>query len=431
MVSKARRGVIPGGRTLGVILALVLLLLPAIPETTTAAGLTIRTAEAVADFPNGITFTLVADADQPITALELRYHPTYSPITRVARPSFTPGTTIELTYLLDLELNYLPPGIDVVYRWLFTLQDGSVVETPEQAVFYMDPLRDWQTLQRDNVTLYYYAGSAEFAQEALDTTVASIERFEQTFDVRSERPLRVVMYGSERDFLSVLPFNTDEWVGGFADPELSLIVVAIAPGNTSEIHRMLSHEVVHMVMAEATDNPFNSPPPWLNEGLASYYQDIPDDRFQPYLQRAVQAGQLDSVRALNSSFPSDPTAALLAYAESESIVQFIIEEKGAEAMGDLIRVFREGVSTDTAVEHALGISIEQLDYEWKQWLGYPGDSPSLGTTTGPIDPQDSRLAGLLQHGMNATMVLLAIGAGGLVVLRLRRVDDESEGDPAA
>ena len=408
-------------RFVGCLILIALLALPA-SAPAQAADVTIQTDSADPAFPTLITFKLVADVPQTATGVELRYRPAYSPVTSAARPGFTAGTHIDVSYPVDMTTHYLPPGIDVVYRWRITEQDGTTVDTPEKTVFYMDPRRQWQTLTEGPVTLYYYAGNPSFAQGAIDTTVHSIDRFDQTFGVTTTEPVRVVMYGSPQDFSAVLPQNSDQWVGGFADPELHLIVVGILPGVTDEVRRMLSHEAVHIVMAEVTDNPFNEPPTWLNEGLASYYQEVQDDRFPTYLNNAVEGGHLDTVRALNSSFPADPNAALLSYAESESIVRFIITRLGADKMAALIKVYANGVSYDDAVQQALGISVDELDREWKASLGYTGDRGPAAQVAAPAEPgplaTDRLTADLTRYGPLALAGLLLI-AGGLAAARLR------------
>src|SRR6185312_736627 len=104
----------------------------------------------------------------------------------------------------------------------------------------------------------------------------------------------------------------------------------------SEIERILSHEAVHLIVHQATENPFNEPPPWLDEGLATYYQAVADPRFGPVLQHAVSSGTLIPIKALNSSFPDDANQALQSYAESESIVNFILKTKGNDGMSALL-----------------------------------------------------------------------------------------------
>ena len=74
---------------------------------------------------------------------------------------------------------------------------------------------------------------------------------------------------------------------------------------------MVPHEISHLMLNQATWNPFNSPPNWLDEGLAVYLQETQESRFRQILDDAVDDGQLIPVRALNSSFPLDPDQARL------------------------------------------------------------------------------------------------------------------------
>jgi hypothetical protein len=113
---------------------------------------------------------------------------------------------------------------------------------------------------------------------------------------------------------------------------------------------------------------------------------------------------------------------LLAYAESESIVEFIIVEFGDDTMARLIAVFREAVSYDDAIERSLGISIEEFDAAWKAWLDYPGDDPDR--LAGPESATESgwdELLLLIALAGGAALMFLALGvAAVVVVVRARR-----------
>ncbi len=408
------------------------LLVPVAPAG--AADLTVSTETATVDFPTQLKFDLAADAPQPVQALEVWYRPEFSPVTQVSRPDFAGGSQhVSVSSAVDMQLHYLPPGLNIVYHWRLTLQDGSIVNTPEKTIFYMDNRYQWGSVTDGPVTVYYQKGDDQLGQEALKTTTQSIDKFHQTFNITTSEPVNIVVYGSSSAFASALPPNSAEWIGGIAEPELHLVLTGIQPGfdDKSEVHRVLSHESVHLVVGQATDNPFNTPPPWLDEGLATYYQEVPDTRFPGTLQRAVQSGQLIPIKALNSSFPDDPNQAILSYAESESIVTFIIKEKGADKMAALLNAFKQGVSNEQAVETGLGISIDQLDKEWKDWLGYSGDKEAAaaidpGTTDpgigqGPLDVLASSTS-LLLIGSAA---VLCIVAGAYVLRRSHSESNES------
>jgi hypothetical protein len=94
-----------------------------------------------------------------------------------------------------------------------------------------------------------------------------------------------------------------------------------------------------------------------------------DENAQEIVRAAAAEGRLLPIRSLNSSFPYDPNEVDLAYAESLSIVSFIIDHFGADKMGALIGAYREGLSHDDAARSALGVDLDELDRLWKESLG--------------------------------------------------------------
>ena len=395
------------GRFVTVLLGLVLLLALA-PPVEAEPAVTFQQVRATPAFPEAIEFVLDATADQEVTRLELLYRPEPSPVTTLVRPSFQPGRELHVTYRRDMLTNYLPPGIDILYRWRLHFADGSWVDSPEQTLLYLDQRYSWARFEQRPVQVFSAVADPAHGQTALAVTLGAIDRFRAAFGVEIEGPIRVIIYPSQRDLLSALPPQSAEWIGGFAQPELRLIVTGVPPGPgvEGELRRVLSHEVVHLMVAQATRNPYNSPPAWLDEGLAAYYQEVDDPRFGPILERAVREGRLIPVRALNSSFPVDPEQALLSYAESRSVVQFIVEQMGEKRMAALLRVFQEGVSYDDAVQRALGMTMEELDQAWKAWLGYPGDATGGMTDRSRAEPPAAADTPLLLIGLAALLTLL-------------------------
>jgi hypothetical protein len=396
----------------------------------TATGLQVQTDTATVDFPQSLVFHLVADVDQPVVSVETWYHPAFSPVTSVVRSDFTGGSHVDATNKVDMQLNYLPPGVDIIYRWRLTLRDGTVLETPEKTVLYMDTRYQWQTKTEGAVTVYYFKGDDQIGQATLDQTVKAINNKKQTFNLTADEPVRVVIYSSTRDFASALPPNSAEWIGGFTQPALHLVVTGVDKGNDpmSEIERILSHEAVHLIVHQATENPFNEPPPWLDEGLATYYQAVADPRFAPVLQNAVRTGTLIPVKALNSTFPDDPNQALLSYAESESIVNFILKSKGNDGMAALLHAYQGGVSNEQAVQSAFGETLDQLDTEWKKSLKYPGDagvSASIDSRHDGGGSHSNSAGPLTTPGLLGLAALLALGSGLYYTHRARKLPGDN------
>jgi hypothetical protein len=385
---------------------------------------------ATADFPDEIAFALTVEADSTIEEVELFWRPEHDVVLSAAYPDFQPGAHVELDHELDMRDNYLPPGLDIVYFWRVAERDGDITDSPEARVFYMDDEHDWDARTDDLVTVFWYAGGDGFSGDILESANHAAGRLSEQFGVVAGEPLRIVVYGDEGDFARALPPNSADWIGGQAYPGLNLIVAAIEPDSGErEIGRMVPHEVSHLILAQATENPWNSPPAWLDEGLAVYNQETEDERLPDVLDDAVDEGRLIPIRALNSSFPLDPDQALLSYAESMSVVTYIAGELGQQQLAALIAIFREGVSYDDAVERALGMTIDELDARWKAWLGYAGDRPAAENespdrpASAQVEEDDdlSRNEAIFVLSLTGCGALLGLGMGVFALLKLRRM----------
>jgi len=117
-----------------------------------------------------------------------------------------------------------------------------------------------------------------------------------------------------------------------------------------------------------------------------------------------------TLQTLSSTFPADPEQASLAYAQSGSVVEFIIDTYGQEALAGLLEIFSEGALYDEALEEALGVDTWGLDKAWRESIGAapleipaPAQATAMATaqsaaaateaapasTTAPTAPQES------------------------------------------
>jgi Peptidase MA superfamily len=372
------------------------------------------------EFPNRITFTLKAESDVEIRAAQLFYRPALAEITNLSQAEVTPGKTIDLTHEVNMQTRYLPPGLDIVYYWSLTDAQGQHHDTEPQTFLYEDGRFPWHSLTGGQVTVYYYSGNDDFGRDLLDTAQRTITKLTQRFGVAGNDPVHIVVYGSTRDFATSLPPNSAEWIGGQAHPDLGLIVTGIQPGGgaASEIRRVLPHEVSHLLLYQATKNPYGGPSHWLDEGLAVYNQETVDTSLKPLLNQAVKNGALLPVRALNSNFPLDPNEARLSYAESVSLVEFIVAKYGDAKLGELLRSFKDELSADEALQRTIGVDTDGLDAAWKASLGYGGDKAGAtvgpGATNTPLD----QLFPLLGVSLPIAALLLVV-MGALTIRWLR------------
>lgn len=320
------------------------------------------------DFPSTITFELSTETETPVDSAVLRYSIAGQEYSNMAEVRFDPGTDIEIEHTVDVELNYIEPGVDVTYYWVLSSDNQPVAQTAEQSFTWIDDSFDWQRIDSQDVSVYSYDTDADFAQYILQTAQDSADKYKSEYDVPDIDPMRIWVYASGRDFASTLRQNSESWIGGYSIPAAGVIGVPIEDGDDYSVERVISHEVSHHVLYQATKNPFSYPPTWLDEGLAVTGQLAGNENDLEIVLAALEEGTLPTLRTLTSSFPTDPAAANRSYATSHMAVQFIIDQWGWEGIQGIIHGFRESLTPDQALTAALGVDTEGLDTMFRAWL---------------------------------------------------------------
>ncbi|MGH2559760.1 MAG: peptidase MA family metallohydrolase [Thermomicrobiales bacterium] len=383
--------------------------------------------EVTPHFPETITFSLQGETPFELERVELLYSIADNPTLRLATPPFESGSTIEISHNLNLLVNFIPVGVDVTYQWRLTGTDGSVAETEPRSFTWQDDRFDWQSVTNDQVTVYSYNGNEAFSGLILETAQGTVDRLRTDFGVEEVPPIRIWAYKSTEDFRGTQMSNSESWIAGTAYPQYHVILAVLPEGDKYEVGRIVPHEISHQVLYEATRNPFNSPPIWLDEGLAVLNQDAGDEDFPALVQNAADQGRLFSVRALIATPPLDPADATLYYAESLSVVRFIVDHFGADRIAALIDAYRLGISHDEAAERALGVDLTELDRLWKASLGYQGDRGQAGGVSLGSGGRDGG-ASLLASGVliMAIAAVAAVVVGVVTIRRSRRTNEEEQ-----
>lgn len=346
--------------------------------TALAGSISIQQSKATPDFPNSIKFEVTAKiaANANLQKTTLNYQLQGNAATSVHSTDLKGvGGVSQISAALDTNRSYIPPGTHLTYYWEFTDKSGAVFDSPTQELAYQDKRFAFQDLSQGVVTVRWYQGSNAFGHAALDKALTTIDRLGREYNIKPTKAINITIYPDTQAMFTALPPNTAEWVGGQAMPTLGTIVLAIPPGNMSEIGRSIPHEVTHQVNYQATKNPYNYLPKWLDEGLAVYNQDQVDGFLNQAFQRGIDKQSLIPLRVLNGSFPADSQQSYMSYGESYNVVKYILKKYGNAGLERILASFKNGVSYDEAVQQGLGIGLDELDREWKASFGY-----AVGTT---------------------------------------------------
>jgi hypothetical protein len=130
----------------------------------------------------------------------------------------------------------------------------------------------------------------------------------------------------------------------------------------------ITHELTHLVIHQMTYNPYNWLPVWLDEGLAMYNQESIDSVFIYYLEKALRDNTLLSVRSLSSPFSADAEISYLSYAQSYSLVEYLISTYGQNKMLELLNTFKEGSGYDEALIKVYEFDMDDLNDLWFDYI---------------------------------------------------------------
>ena len=326
------------------------------------------------DFPDSIEFKIEAESDAEITDITLQYQMdkvSLLPVTSVVFPAFVAGEKTSAEWKWDMtQTGGLPPGADLSYWWSIEDASGHKADTPVKTLSFDDGRYEWKEAQGSSFNLYWYKGDGHFAQQLIEAGEDALSLLEDDIGAKPERTIEVYVYGSTQDLQGSLIFP-QEWTGGLAFTEYGIVALGISTEQLGWGEGAMAHEMAHLVVHQATMNGYGIDlPTWLDEGLAMYAEGpLSHDLAAVLRSAAEQTGGLISVQSLSSSFPADSASATLAYAESYSLVDYLLEHKGGrENMLDLLGAISDGSGYEEALQAVYGLSIAQLDSQWRQYL---------------------------------------------------------------
>jgi hypothetical protein len=353
--------------------ALLLLLSPSL----VAAGddIVVTASDVEVNFPSQAVFTLEAESYVDIVDVRLYYQVdkmNYVEVVSEGWADFTPASMIEANWVWDMRNASLPPGAEVTYWWMIEDADGNRFETSPEIMHFDDERYLWQSLtstvpQGGELTLFWYEGDDSFSQELMDACEEGLARLTQDIGTYPERPIKIYIYASTSDLQGAMIFP-QEWSGGVAFTAFSTIAIGIPPSELDWGKRALLHELTHLVVHQATFSPYGQLPLWLDEGLAMYNEGELDPVLRSYLEEAISEDELISVRSLCSPFSAETEKALLSYAQSYSLVEYLLDNYGQDSMLDLLTILKQGSTYDEALIEVYGFDIDGLDALWRGTL---------------------------------------------------------------
>ena len=379
------------------LLSALAILLPAGPAFAEEGEITVLDVDAESRFPDGVRFSVTAQSSDEIDEIRVFLKRTGETGSSSYRSvDFEPGTLVTGESILSTSGggDYFPPGTQIRYSFEIRDKAGAVYRTPEEDFIYDDGRFEWQTVSSGLISVDYYGEYVEQrAQTILEAAEETLEIMGPLLGIEPTEPLRIVSYNNYRHMSAALPFRSQavrehlQTSGMAFDDERVLLVL----GFDATIEGTVSHEFIHLLVAEAAGRTRSQVPAWLNEGLAEYGNIDRTDDYEAALRYGIFTRRLKPLW-FQHAFTGSPEDIIIAYGQGQSVVTFLIDRFGEGTIAELFRALQRTLNIDAALEEVYGLDQYGVDSAWRTAIGLE-PLPPPGELARQLEERSSAEAG--------------------------------------
>jgi len=360
---------------IGLFLMLTLLIFTVHPASAQGQNpIIINNSTVQADYPANLTFSCHAQSNTNITDIKLEYQVeqmSFAQVTAETEATFNPSSSVSATYSLNMQqYGQIPPGVIITYCWVVRDSAGNEIQSDQSHYTVVDNHHSWNNLTQGKINLYWYGQNQTFGNTITTEAQSALTTLANDTGATPEKTVNITIYTSPQDYAASVA-GAPEWAGGEELSQYNCILLMVRPEALSSDLPGVAHELTHVIVGQITFNPYNSIPFWLNEGLAVHIQfpqgNVPS-AFTTALSNAIANNSFISVRSLSDPFSAVTNKAYLSYAESVSIVTYLINQYGAAKMNQLLDTFQQGTTYDGALKTIYGFDMDGLFTQWKTWV---------------------------------------------------------------
>ncbi len=292
----------------------------------------------------------------------------------------------EGVYVWNMQVDYVTPNTLVTYEWR-AIDGDDVVVSDEGTIRYEDDRTrlDWQTAQLGETTVHWYGDAETQALRFGELAAVGVSQGEELLGTELAGPVDVFVYEDQEDFFAALGPGAREWTGAAAFGDIRTIFMWLGGGDRQYLETAMVHEVTHIVFGDATDNPYHEPATWINEGIAVWAETGDASEATAFVRDQAADGGLFAFDAISARFPIGDLGGSLSYAQGASMIDFIVDQHGREAIARMTAAYRDGASDEEALEAATGTSADEL---YEAFYAQFGIEPPTPVEPEPIAASD-------------------------------------------
>ncbi|MDF1498941.1 MAG: peptidase MA family metallohydrolase [Anaerolineales bacterium] len=261
----------------------------------------------------------------------------------------------------------LVPFAQIEYYWQVDLADGVIITSETERMNYHDQRFEWQDFARGSIAAHWVDGDLAWGQNLLAIAESVLPEMRALFGTAADTPIHIYVYPDQSTLQNSLRQAGINQVAAHALPETGAVLLSGKSGSETLIHleQDIPHELVHVLLHERMRAKKENLPVWLDEGLATHFEQTPRPIYRTALEDAAERDALLAMESLCASFPIAEDEKILAYAQSASFTNYLLDIYGSGGILLLLDAYEEGVSCTGGIQRVYRRSLGQLESEWK------------------------------------------------------------------
>jgi hypothetical protein len=232
----------------------------------------------------------------------------------------------------------------------------------------------WQDYKSTHFIIYYKNAKDNFVCHVADEAERYYDRIADGLGFRrynfwlwSDRA-KIYLYDDAQSYHAAT--KEPEWSSGFASLKAKTICTFCEAG--SFLDTVLPHEMGHIIFREFVGFDNYCIPHWLDEGVASFQENIKWRTADAVVKQAKKENKFIGFKDLSKLDPhsiKDTVSVEIFYAESLSIVNFLVQRFGKDQFSEFCQALNKFNDLDKALAHAYDFrNAQELDEAWERYL---------------------------------------------------------------
>ena len=229
---------------------------------------------------------------------------------------------------------------------------------------------DWSIIESDHF-LVRYIQDLSSAEDIQNIAEHFFPQATADLGYSTGRKIDIWFCETRKEFERTVNAPIQDWAAGCAYPLQARIVLldpALSEDRRIDLVRIVEHEITHVIFGLYVEENLKNVPRWFNEGVAMYVSN--DWGYGNYwtILTGTLGNNLIPLFNISEEFPESAYQARLAYAESCSIITFMVKRYGDDSLRGCIRELAKGRPFDEALASATGADLDWLESRWMKEL---------------------------------------------------------------